>query len=160
MHPSEYQTTTLRPSSSLFVTKLMVVTVTSLSAATLSCVLLQHFMLPSFDRGNPSSLSELIPSAPTEMSPPTAPAVLAPSKYSDEEAQEAFLELVKRRAAIQTPLDNSFWRPYTRVAAEQSSARNTTNLYFVAGAEGTGHHFITALLMRLPQLMPMSLVQV
>ena len=29
----------------------------------------------------------------------------------------------------------------------------------VAGAEGTGHHFITALMMRLPQLMPMTLVQ-
>ena len=29
----------------------------------------------------------------------------------------------------------------------------------MAGAEGTGHHFITALMMRLPKLMPMSLVQ-
>ena len=28
-----------------------------------------------------------------------------------------------------------------------------------AGAEGTGHHFITALMMRLSELMPMSLTQ-
>jgi len=36
---------------------------------------------------------------------------------------------------------------------------NGTQLIFVAGAEGTGHHFITALMMRVPSLMPMTLVQ-
>jgi hypothetical protein len=34
-----------------------------------------------------------------------------------------------------------------------------TCVRWVAGAEGTGHHFITALMMRLSQLMPMTLVQ-
>ena len=40
-----------------------------------------------------------------------------PPQLSDADAQEAFLELVKRRAAIQTPLDTSFWRPYVRGAS-------------------------------------------
>ena len=150
----------LRPSASLSVVKLMMLTVTSLSAAALTCVLLQHCMLPSYDRGNPPGSATGAPSAPMDVSPTMAPGI-PPDTISDAEAQEAFLELVKRRAAIQTPLDNSFWRPYTRVVAEQNgnAPQNGTRLYFVAGAEGTGHHFITALMMRLPELMPMSLVQ-
>ena len=67
---------------------------------------------------------------------------------------------MKKKLAIRTPLDTTFWRPYARVHPEiKASDTNQTNLVFVAGAEGTGHHFITAVLMRLPQLMPMTLVQ-
>ena len=64
---------------------------------------------------------------------------------------------------IQTPLDSSFWRPYARGiskdASKPAAGGNRTQLIFVAGAEGTGHHFATALMMRLPDLLPMSLVQ-
>ena len=79
-------------------------------------------------------------------------------------SQEEFLETVKRRVSLKTPLDTSFWRPYVRGMAptpEEGSegAKNQTQLIFVAGAEGTGHHFITAVMMRLTQLMPMTLVQ-
>eukprot|EP00965_Chrysotila_dentata_P116799 3860307-Pleurochrysis_carterae.AAC.2 len=47
--------------------------------------------------------------------------------------------------SAQTPLDSSFWRPYSRFALDTPSPTvNQTSLIFVAGAEGTGHHFITA----------------
>ena len=134
---------------------MMFATIT-LSLMSFCSVVLQHMLLPSFDRGNPEPSGEAPPASP-QMPPPPPPPQL-----SDEDAQEAFLELVKRRASIQTPLDTSFWRPYVRKegkAAPKVESANQTQLIFVAGAEGTGHHFITALMMRLPALMPMTLVQ-
>ena len=90
--------------------------------------------------------------APT---PPPMPPIL-----TEQEAQDAFIESVKKKLAIRTPLDTTFWRPYARVHPEiKASDTNQTNLVFVAGAEGTGHHFITAVMMRLKELMPMTLVQ-
>ena len=155
-----------RPGAGLWLTKLMVVATAALSLTALCAVSLQHMMLPDFDRGNPDSSSEAYALATPwsggelEAMPPPPP------QLSDDEAQEAFLELVKRRASIQTPLDTSFWRPYIRSPgadksreAPQPGSANSTQLIFVAGAEGTGHHFITALLMRVPSLMPMTLVQ-
>jgi hypothetical protein len=63
------------------------------------------------------------------------------------QSQEEFLIAVKRRLKIQTPLDNTFWRPYARLSAEGRATipegENRTNLIFVAGAEGTGHHFVS-----------------
>ena len=54
-------------------------------------------------------------------------------------------------------------RPYARASAEGGGGSAPgvapTNLIFVAGAEGTGHHFLTAVMMRLSELMPMTLVQ-
>ena len=150
----------MRPSSSLMTTKLMVIATASLSLSAVCSVMLQHLMLPSFDRGNPETHGEAPPLL-AEMVLPSP----APPQLSDEDAQEAFLELVKRRASIQTKLDTSFWRPYNRPAgaadkgSPQQPGLNGTQLIFVAGAEGTGHHFITALMMRLPKLMPMTLVQ-
>ena len=169
----------ISPASSLVVIKLMMVSIISLCAASFSAVLLQHFLLPTFERRNSGSAAEGMadgyggvlsvgagapapnPNASQGLQPPPPP----PPRVSDADAQEAFLELVKKRASIQTPLDNSFWRPYIRqpgadvVGVPQPRRANGTQLIFVAGAEGTGHHFITALLMRLPQLMPMTLVQ-
>ena len=158
-------------SKDLCVVKLMLLATTSLSAAAFCSVFLQHVMLPAFDRGNPQagagSLGAVAPSDASSNPPPSPAAPV--NELSAEEQQEAFLELVKRRASIQTPLDTSFWRPYVRGAADKptqqrayrgpGSPGNGTQLIFVAGAEGTGHHFITALMMRLPELMPMSLVQ-
>ena len=70
---------------------------------------------------------------------------------------------MKRRASIETPLDTSFWRPYVKPQQPADHSKPLSDsqrqLVFVAGAEGTGHLFITALMMRLPELMPMSLVQ-
>ena len=141
----------------------MVLATMSLSAVALSVTMLLHLLLPDFARGNVAGgFGPSDPATPYDMtsvapSPPLPPL----SELSVEEDQEAFLELVKRRASIQTPLDASFWRPYNRMPSEHPPAKqaNGTKLFFVAGAEGTGHHFITALLMRLPELMPMSLVQ-
>lgn len=153
--------------SSLVVTKLMIAATASLSLVSLASVSLQHILLPTFYHSNShvdSVLGDAQPPTAADDSPPTPP---PPPRLSDAERQEAFLELVKRRASIQTPLDTSFWRPYIRRPGADKSAtpqsgsggRNTTELIFVAGAEGTGHHFITAVLMRLPSLMPMTLVQ-
>ena len=91
-----------------------------------------------------------------------SPAIAAPMAATSPGVsdQDAFLELVKRRLQLKTPLDTTFWRPYARPAADAHvEERNKTNLIFVAGAEGTGHHFVTALMMRLYELMPMTLVQ-
>ena len=146
----------LRPSTGLATIKLMMASIVALSSMCLAAVMLQHVMLPTFDRGNPEPSGEALPAAP-QMPPPSPTPQL-----SDEDLQEAFLELVKRRASIQTPLDTSFWRPYVRKEGKglpKRSSVNQTQLIFVAGAEGTGHHFITALMMRLPALMPMTLVQ-
>ena len=133
------------------VTRLMVSAIASLALCALSATSLQHMLLPTFGRG----IREASGEAPLPlMSPPAAP----PPQPSDADSQEAFLELVKRRASIQTPLDTSFWRPY-RDPPHQPMRHNGTQLFFIAGAEGTGHHFITALMMRLPSLMPMTLVQ-
>ena len=132
----------------------------SLSVSTACAVLLQHMLLPSFDRGNPDHSAADATPPPLAASGPSPP---TPPQLSDADAQEAFLELVKRRASIQTPLDTSYWRPYVRgVAADnkqQQAGPDAPQLVFVAGAEGTGHHFVTALMMRLPKLMPMTLVQ-
>jgi hypothetical protein len=63
-----------------------------------------------------------------------------------EQSQEEFLVAVKRRLKIETPLDKTFWRPYARLSSEGRATipagGNRTNLIFVAGAEGTGHHFV------------------
>ena len=87
-------------------------------------------------------------------------AAAAPAPVLEQDAQEAFLELVKKRLQMKTPLDTTFWRPYVRPAADaRTREKNQTSLVFVAGAEGTGHHFVTAVMMRLYELMPMTLVQ-
>ena len=156
----------------LGVVKLMMLATASLSAAALSCVLLQHeLLLPTVDHisssssSSPSSFSSSLsptgfPTPPDLSSPPPPP---PPQRLSAEAQQEAFLEVVKRRASIETPLDTSFWRPYVKPQQPADHSKPLSDsqrqLVFVAGAEGTGHHFITALMMRLPELMPMSLVQ-
>jgi hypothetical protein len=156
----------------LGVVKFMMLATASLSAAALSCVLLQHeLLLPTVDHisssssSSPSSFSSSLsptgfPTPPDLSSPPPPP---PPQRLSAEAQQEAFLEVVKRRASIETPLDTSFWRPYVKPQQPADHSKPLSDsqrqLVFVAGAEGTGHHFITALMMRLPELMPMSLVQ-
>jgi len=61
------------------------------------------------------------------------------------QSQEEFLIAVKRRLKIETPLDETFWRPYARTSSEGRAPQkgNWTNFIFVAGAEGTGHHFVS-----------------
>ena len=145
------------------VLKLMVVATASLAAVSLSSVGLMHLLLPTFDRGNAPRHGGIdAPPAPTEASPPASAPAPGLSDSEESFSQEAFLELVKRRVNIKTPLDTTFWRPYVRGVAKDAGknpAGNQTQLIFVAGAEGTGHHFITALMMRLSQLMPMTLVE-
>ena len=122
------------------------VAILSLSAVACLAVVAQALLLPSYER---LSRVELTPT------PPPMPPIL-----TEQEAQDAFIESVKKKLAIRTPLDTTFWRPYARVHPEiKASDTNQTDLVFVAGAEGTGHHFATALMMRLPDLLPMSLVQ-
>jgi len=91
-------TAPLKPSGNLTATKLMMIATISLSLVASCSVGLQHIMLPNFDRGNPQPSSEA--PSPFEASPPPPPQ----QQLSDADAQEAFLELVKRRASIQTPL--------------------------------------------------------
>ena len=142
---------------------LMVIATASLAAVSLSSVGLMHLLLPAFDRGNVLRHGAAdMPPAPTESSPPSSTPAPAISNSLESFSQEAFLELVKRRVNIKTPLDTTFWRPYVRGVAKDAGknpAGHQTQLIFVAGAEGTGHHFITALMMRLSQLMPMTLVE-
>jgi hypothetical protein len=151
--------------SNVGVVKLMATATLSLCVAALCSIFLQHMLLPSFDHhSNMATGPEDVAHAPSALLAETLPPS-PPHRIDSSTAQDEFLELVKRRASIQTPLDNSFWRPYVRPAGvdqhppPQPKQANTTQLIFIAGAEGTGHHFITALLMRLPQLMPMTLVQ-
>ena len=133
------------------------VAILSLSAVACLAVVAQALLLPSYERLSRVELTPTPPfgeagGAPT---PPPMPPIL-----TEQEAQDAFIESVKKKLAIRTPLDTTFWRPYARVHPEiKASDTNQTNLVFVAGAEGTGHHFITAVMMRLKELMPMTLVQ-
>jgi len=135
----------------------MFVATVSLSAVALSAVGIMHLLLPTFNRGNTFHADGIpAPSTPSDtLSPPPPASAPAPS----EQDQEAFLELVKRRVNIKTTLDTTFWRPYVRSVSKDVAATNQTQLIFVAGAEGTGHHFVTAVMMRLSQLMPMTLVE-
>ena len=158
------------------VLQLMLLATLSLAATSASSTVLQVIMLWSFgdrrvelDSGvslppSPSLLSSLTsttPEVPTpggvDVSPPAAPV----PPLDSQESEAIFLETVKRRMSIKTPLDTSFYRPFARAKsdAKRTWAANATSLVFVAGAEGTGHHFITALMMRLSELMPMTLTQ-
>ena len=131
------------------------VAILSLSAVACLAVVAQALLLPSYER---LSRVEITPAVPAELNAPMPPPM--PPILTEQEAQDAFIESVKKKLAIRTPLDTTFWRPYARVHPEiKASQANQTNLVFVAGAEGTGHHFITAVMMRLKELMPMTLVQ-
>ncbi|EOD15091.1 hypothetical protein EMIHUDRAFT_459384 [Emiliania huxleyi CCMP1516] len=118
---------------------------------------------PGPDRSAPadSSASSPLPSdaSDSDASAPSPP----PSDGFGQQSQVEFLRNVKRRLKIETPIDETFWRPYARASAEGGGGSAPgvapTNLIFVAGAEGTGHHFLTAVMMRLSELMPMTLVQ-
>ena len=159
----------------LGIMQLMIMAIVSLSTLAACSVMIQSFIVSSSVRFGTSSTTtpSSAPAAPEASSaaePPTPAARLASSTAaspapSEDDLRERFLEKVKRRVKYKTPLDDTFWRPYARPPAEGGGGSGglgggkPTNLIFVAGAEGTGHHFVTAVMMRLQQLWPMTIVQ-
>ena len=152
-----------------FATKLMLFATYALALTAAVAVLLEIVLVWNVDdHGMMVELTELErrgdepPLEPALESMPQLELNVSEPALSQQEAENVFLELVKRRMSIKTPLDTSFYRPFARAnkdAKNRAGGGNQTNLIFVAGAEGTGHHFITALMMRLSELMPMSLTQ-
>ena len=152
-----------------FATKLMLFATYALALTAAVAVLLEIVLVWNVD--GHGMVFELTEQERQGDEPPLDPALeslpqlelnVSDPALSQQEAENVFLELVKRRMSIKTPLDTSFYRPFARAnkdAKNRAGGGNQTNLIFVAGAEGTGHHFITALMMRLSELMPMSLTQ-
>ena len=152
-----------------FATKLMLFATYALALTAAVAVLLEIVLVWNVD--GHGMVFELTEQERQGDEPPLDPALeslpqlelnVSDPALSQQEAENVFLELVKRRMSIKTPLDTSFYRPFARAnkdAKNRAGGGNQTNLIFGAGAEGTGHHFITALMMRLSELMPMSLTQ-